>query len=154
MTSALLARKYTLDDGSTWTASELSKKLNLTTTACRYRLDQSNKVEWVMRIQHKPMGRKKKHTCRKFTLSDGCVLSAEECAKKYNICTSTMYARLQRGIRDVDTLGKIPTKGRQSNIHAGYVPMAKQPNIIKKSIMKRNAFHPMSKLLLAMRSVA
>jgi len=141
-------KQYTLTDGSTWTALELSKKLNLTTTACRYRLDQSNKVEWVMRVQHKAMGRKKKHTCRKFTLSDGCVLSAEECAKKYNICTSTMYARLQRNIRDVDILAKLPTKGRQSNIHAGYMPIEKQPNIIKKSIMKRNAYDPMSRLFM------
>jgi len=143
-------KEYTLNDGSIWTAPMLARKLRITNTGARYRLDQSDKVDWVMRRQFKAMGRKKKHTCRKFTLSDNSSLSAEECAIKWNINLSTMYARLLRGIRDTKQLSKKPTQGRQHVSHVGYTPIDKQPKLVKEAIMQRNAYDPMSKLFLTM----
>ena len=49
------SKVYTLTDGSKWTARQLADKLDLTTTACRYRLDQSLDVDFVMRERHKTM---------------------------------------------------------------------------------------------------
>jgi len=155
MTTVALAKRYRLSDGSTFTAKELSDKLGLTQTAARYRLDQSNDVGWVMREHFKVLGRKKAHTCKKFTLSDGSTdNSAESLARKYNINQSTMYARLSRGIRDVHILAQAPTAGRQrgskNEYTGGYIPINKQPKAVRADILKRNAYDPMSKLFLTM----
>ena len=140
-------REYTLSDGSVWTANKLSKRLNLTPTACRYRLDQSNDYAWVMRSIHTNKAKKKKHTCKHFTLSDGSSMTAEQIAKRFDINTSTMYARLLRGIRDVDKLAKKPTQGRKGE-PSGYVCLENQPKVIKDSMLERNFYNEMSRLFL------
>jgi len=60
------SKVYTLSDGSKWTARQLADKLDLTTTACRYRLDQSLDVDFVMRERHKTLGKKPNYVCRTF----------------------------------------------------------------------------------------
>ena len=154
MTTRELAKEYTLSDESVWTAVELGKHLGLTATAARYRLNQSSNVKWVMRKHFKVLGRKKAHTCKKFELSDGSSMSVENMAKKYNINLATMYARLSRGIRDVDILSKKPTQGRRyGDEHTGYQKIGDRPKSILKIIQQRNAYDPLSKLFLMMKGV-
>jgi hypothetical protein len=139
-------KEYTLSDGSVWTANKLANRLKLTPTACRYRLDQSNDRDLVMRSIHKNKA-KKKYTCKQFELSDGSSMSAEEIAKRFDINTSTMYARLLRGIRDVDELAKKPTQGIKGK-PSGYVRLENQPKAIKDYMLQRNYFDEMSRLFL------
>ena len=146
-------KQWTLSDGSVWTATSLSEVLNLTPTACRYRMDKSTDYDTVMREQSTPVGRKKKHTCKHFVITKdglpfGEPLSAEEIAVKYDINSSTMYARLLRNIRDVVELSKRPTQGRQRNDVSGYTRLKDQPKSVKASVMERNFFDPMSRLFL------
>ena len=143
---SIKAKEYTLSDGSVWTANKLAKRLNLTETACRYRLENSSDYDWVMRFTNirKP---KRKYVCKKFTLSDGTLMGAEEIAKRFDINTSTMYARLLRGIRDVDKLAKKPTKGKRTD-QSGYIRIENQPKAVKDFILERNYFDPMSRLFL------
>jgi hypothetical protein len=146
-------KQWTLSDGSVWTAASLSKVLNLTTTACRYRMEKSTDYDTVMRKQSTPVGRKRKHTCKLFVITKdgkpfGEPLSAEEIAIKYDINPSTMYARLLRNIRDVNELSKRPTKGRQRNADIGYTRLKDQPKSVKASVMERNFFDPMGRLFL------
>jgi len=79
------SKVYTLSDSSKWTARQLADKLDLTTTACRYRLDQSLDVDFVMRERHKTLGKKPNYVCRTFKLSDGSEMSSKQIAIKLNI---------------------------------------------------------------------
>jgi len=142
------AKRFTLSDGSTYTAQELADKIGLTATACRYRMTNSLKVEDVFRENHHPVTRKK-HKCKTFTLSDDSVMTAEAIAKRFDVNVSTMYARLLRGQRDVLDLCKKPAQGRQRNC-SGYTPVNKQPKAVKEYLMERNSFHPMSRLFMTM----
>jgi len=118
------AKVYTLTDGSKWTARQLADKLGLTTTACRYRLDQSLKVDFVMRKRHKTVG------------------------KKPNVNQSTMYARLSRGMRDITELAKKPSQGCRRT-HTGYSP-PKLSKAVEIDIKTRNAYCPISRLFMTM----
>ena len=143
---SIKAKEYTLSDGSVWDANKLAERLNLTPTACRYRLENSSDYDWIMRstTTRKP---KRKYVCKKFTLSDGTSMGAEDIAKRFDVNKSTMYARLLRGIRDVDELAKKPTKGRKGE-PSGYVRLENQPKAVKDFILERNYFDPMSRLFL------
>ena len=141
--------RYTLTDGSIWTAVELGEHLGLTATAARYRLNQSDNVTWVMRKHFVAKGRKKAHTCKKFTLDDGSTMSAEGHAKKYNVNLSTIYARLGRGIRDVASLSRKPTQGRRANV-TGYTDIQSQPMVVREMVLERNYYDPLSRLFLKM----
>jgi predicted transcriptional regulator len=144
------AKVYTLSDGSKWTARQLADKLDLTTTACRYRLDQSLEVDFVMRERHKTWGKKPnvQYTSKKFELSDGSKLTAKQVAIRLNINQSTMYARLQKGMRDITELAKKPSQGRRRK-HTGYSP-PKLSKAVEIDIKTRNAYCPISRLFLKM----
>ncbi len=139
---------YTLSDGSKWSAKSLAQKLDLTTTACRYRLDQSLDVDFVMRKRHKTMGKKTNCVCRTFKLSDGSEMSSKQIAKKLNINQSTMYARLQKGMRDITELAKKPSQGCRRK-HVGYSP-PKLSKAVEIDIKTRNAYCPISRLFMTM----
>jgi len=143
------SKVYTLSDGSKWTARQLADKLDLTTTACRYRLDQSLDVDFVMRERHKTLGKKPNYVCRTFKLSDGSEMSSKQIAIKLNINQSTIYARLSRGIRDIGELAKAPVQGKKNNSNSGYSAPTLSRSV-KEDIKKRNAYCPMSALLLKM----
>ncbi len=145
-----VSKEFTLSDGSVWTARQLAFEIGLTQTACRYRLCKSSNVDEVMRSKyslkskpHKPI------KCKQFELSDGSIMTADECSLKWSIHKSTMYARLMRNITDVDLLSQKPknTANRNSN---GYVEMTFQPKAVKSLIKERNYFDPMSRLFLKM----
>jgi hypothetical protein len=89
------ARVYVLSDGSSWKARQLADKLDLTTTACRYRLDQSHDIKRVMREHHKPSGRKRGSGSKTYELSDGSVMSATAIAKSMNIHPSTIQGLVE-----------------------------------------------------------
>ncbi len=144
------AKVYTLTDGSKWTARQLADKLGLTTTACRYRLDQSLKVDFVMRKRHKTVGKKPnvKYTGKTFKLSDGSEMSSKQIAKKLDINQSTMYARLAKGVRDIAELAKKPSQGYRRT-HTGYSP-PKLSKAVEIDIKTRNAYCPISRLFMTM----
>jgi hypothetical protein len=144
-------RVYILSDGSQWTARQLADKLDLTTTACRYRLDQSHDIKHVMRENHKPSGRKRGSGCKTYELSDGSVMSATAIAKSMNIHPSTIHARLSRGIRDVHKLSKLPTKGSHKDSKGYYAPHLSKT--VVDDIKKRNAYCPMSRLFMKMKQI-
>lgn len=143
-----VAKRFTLSDGSTWTARELSEKIGLTTTACRYRMETSLDVEEVFRDNHHPITRRR-YKCKTFELSDGTVMTAVEIAQRFNVNQSTNYARLLKGERDVLELCKRPTKGKQKHSN-GYVNLSQQPKAVKQTIMERNFYDPMSRLFMKM----
>lgn len=149
MGTAATAVKYTLKDGSVWTAVQLGEHLNLTATAARYRLNHSDNVKWVMRKQFQGGGRKKAHVCKKFNLDDGTALTAFECAKRFNVNISTMYARLSRGNRDVFRLSKKATQGSRSDL--GFVDVLSESMEVVNMIKERNSIHPMGRLFLMMK---
>jgi hypothetical protein len=143
-----LSKEYTLSDGSVWTAPALAFEIGITQTACRYRLEQTNDVEVIMRSKYnKKKLDNKPYKCKQFTLSDGSIASAELISERMNINKSTMYARLLRGERDVAVLAKKPTQGKQKN-SKGYTKIAYQPKAVKENIMSRNAYDPLSRLFL------
>lgn len=144
-------RVYILSDGSQWTARQLADKLDLTTTACRYRLDQSHDIKRVMREHHKPSGRKRGSGSKTYELSDGSVMSATAIAKSMNIHPSTIHARLSRGIRDVLELSKLPTKGSHKDSKGYYAPHLSKT--VVDDIKKRNAYCPMSRLFMKMKQI-
>jgi len=143
------AKTFTLSDGSTWTAAELGKKLGLTATACRYRLDQSNDVAIVTRESHTPIGHTKDKSARTFVLSDGTEMTANGVARRFNLNQSTAYARLVKGQRDVMELCKRPCENQQGNSKE-YTPKDMRPKAVKDYLMERNFFHPMSRLFMTM----
>jgi len=150
MPTAKQSKQYELSDGSLWTANELGEHLNLTSTAARYRLNQTSDAEVVLRERHiNTVRKKKKYKCRTFKLSDDTVLNAEQISKRFDVNTSTMYARLLRGIRDINVLGKKPTQGRQP-MGGGYMNSERQSKTVKADVLTRNAYDPMSKLFLKM----
>lgn len=139
-------KQYELSDGSLWTAKELGEHLNLTSTAARYRLNQSSDAEIVLRGRHiNSVRRKKKYKQRTFKLSNGEVLNAEDIGNRFGVNISTMYGRLLRGIRDIEELAKKPT---QLSV---CIDRERHPKTVKEFAMKRNAYDPMSRLFLKMR---
>ncbi len=76
-------------------------------------------------------------------------MTADECALKWDIHKSTMYARLMRGVADVDLLSQKPKNTANRN-SKGYVGMPFQPKAAKSLIKERNYFDPMSRLFLKM----
>ena len=88
------------------------------------------------------------YRCKKFKLSDGSELDARSCAKRFDINISTMYARLLRGIRDVDKLGEKSRTKNSTDATMGYVPFEKQTESVKKMQKRRNFYDPLSRLLL------
>ena len=150
---ATISKEFTLSDGSVWTARQLSFELGITQTACRYRLCKSNDVAVVMRPKYVLNAKAKAHKpyqCKQFLLSDGSKLTAEECAIKWDINKSTMYARLtQRRVRDVKLLSQPPKNTANKSSH-GYVKTVFQPKEVRDVIQERNYFDPMSRLFLKM----
>ena len=147
-----IAQEYHLSDGSIWTARQLAFELGITQTACRYRLCKSNDVAVVMRPKYVLNAKAKPHKpyqCKQFLLSDGSKMTAEECAIKWDVNKSTMYARLLRGIRDIEVLSQKP-KSTVNKLSNGYVKMSFQPKAVRNVIKERNYFDPMSRLFLKM----
>ena len=147
-----IAQEYHLSDGSIWTARQLAFELGITQTACRYRLCKSNDVAVVMRPKYVLNAKAKPHKpyqCKQFLLSDGSKMTAEECAIKWDINKSTMYARLLRGIREIEVLSQKP-KSTVNKLSNGYVKMSFQPKAVRNVIKERNFFDPMSRLFLKM----
>ena len=150
---AIKPKEFTLSDGSVWPAPALAFEIGITQTACRYRLEQTNDVEVIMRSKYNPKKlNNKPYKCKKFTLSDGTIMSAEEVAIKYNINKSTMYARLLRGVRDIDILSRKPKPTLKGAV-SGYVKLAYQPKEIKDVIMDRNFFNPLDHLWLKQKNI-
>ena len=145
-----LSKEFTLSDGSVWTARQLAFELGITQTACRCRLSKSNDVAVVMRPKY-VLNEKapKAYKCKEFELSDGSKMTAEECAIKWDVNKSTMYARLLRGIRDIEVLSQKP-KSTVNKLSKGYVKMSFQPKAVRNVIKERNYFDPMSRLFLKM----
>jgi hypothetical protein len=149
---ATIPREYTLSNGSVWTARQLAFELGITQTACRCRLNKSNDVAVVMRPKYVLNAKAKPHKpyqCKQFLLSDGSKMTAEECAIKWNINKSTMYARLLRGNREIEVLSQKP-KNTVNKLSKGYVKMSFQPKAVRNVIQERNYFDPMSRLFLKM----
>jgi DNA-binding Lrp family transcriptional regulator len=149
---ATISKEFTLSDGSVWTARQLAFELGITQTACRYRLNKSNDVAVVMRPKYVLNAKAKPHKpyqCKQFLLSDGSKMTAEECAIKWDINKSTMYARLLRGIREIEVLSQKP-KSTVNKLSNGYVKMSFQPKAVRNVIQERNYFDPMSRLFLKM----
>ena len=149
---ATISKEFTLSDGSVWTARQLAFELGITQTACRYRLCKSNDVAVVMRPKYVLNAKAKPHKpyqCKQFLLSDGSKMTAEECAIKWDINKSTMYARLLRGIREIEVLSQKP-KSTVNKLSNGYVKMSFQPKAVRNVIKERNYFDPMSRLFLKM----
>ena len=149
---ATISKEFTLSDGSVWTARQLAFELGITQTACRYRLCKSNDVAVVMRPKYVLNAKAKPHKpyqCKQFLLSDGSKMTAEECAIKWDINKSTMYARLLRGIREIEVLSQKP-KSTVNKLSNGYVKMSFQPKAVRNVIQERNYFDPMSRLFLKM----
>ncbi len=145
-----ISEEYQLSDGSWWTARQLAFELGLTQTACRYRLRISSDVAEVMRSKYSLKSKPNEPVkCKRFELSDGSVMTADECALKWDIHKSTMYARLMRGVADVDLLSQKPKNTANRN-SKGYVGMPFQPKAAKSLIKERNYFDPMSRLFLKM----
>ena len=146
-----IAQEYHLSDGSIWTARQLAFELGITQTACRCRLIKSNDVAVVMRAKYSLKSKPNKpYECKKFELSDGSIMTAEECAIRWNINKSTMYARLtQRRVRDVKLLSQPPKNTANKSSH-GYVKTVFQPKEVRDVIKERNYFDPMSRLFLKM----
>ena len=147
-----IAQEYHLSDGSIWTARQLAFELGITQTACRYRLCKSNDVAVVMRAKYVLNAKAQRHKpyqCKQFLLSDGSKMTAEECAIKWDINKSTMYARLLRGIREIEVLSQKP-KSTVNKLSNGYVKMSFQPKAVRNVIQERNYFDPMSRLFLKM----
>ena len=146
------SKEFVLSDNSVWTARQLSFELGITQTACRYRLCKSNDVAVVMRPKYVLNAKAKPHKpyqCKQFLLSDGSKMTAEECAIKWDINKSTMYARLLRGIREIEVLSQKP-KSTVNKLSNGYVKMSFQPKAVRNVIKERNYFDPMSRLFLKM----
>ena len=149
---ATISKEFVLSDNSVWTARQLSFELGITQTACRYRLCKSNDVAVVMRPKYVLNAKAKPHKpyqCKQFLLSDGSKMTAEECAIKWDINKSTMYARLLRGIREIEVLSQKP-KSTVNKLSNGYVKMSFQPKAVRNVIQERNYFDPMSRLFLKM----
>ena len=149
---ATISKEFVLSDNSVWTARQLSFELGITQTACRYRLCKSNDVAVVMRPKYVLNAKAKPHKpyqCKQFLLSDGSKMTAEECAIKWDINKSTMYARLLRGIREIEVLSQKP-KSTVNKLSNGYVKMSFQPKAVRNVIKERNYFDPMSSLFLKM----
>jgi hypothetical protein len=140
-------KKFTLSDGSVWSAQKLAEHMNMSQAAARARLKAHTDIDIVCRALNKQGLRLK---CRKFTLSDGSVMDSTDCARRFNINASTMYARLSRGLRDVDVLSKKPSKVCKSGYSSGYVPIERQPKIIKEAIKQRPFFNPLSHIWMKM----
>ena len=140
-------KKFTLSDGSVWSAQKLAEHMNMSQAAARARLNANTDVDIVCRALNKQGLRLK---CRKFTLSDGSVMDSTDIARRFDINASTMYARLSRGWRDVDVLSKKPSKGCKSGYSSGYVPLERQPKIIKEAIKERPFFNPLSHIWMKM----
>jgi hypothetical protein len=85
-----------------------------------------------------------------FELSDGSILSAQDCAKRFNINITTMYARLSRGNRDVSKLAE-RFNGMKPYSDNGYIGKDKAPKTVRQATALRNAYDPMSKLFLKMK---
>ena len=145
--TAKQSRQYILSDGSSWNATELGEHLNLTSTAARYRLNQTSDAEVVLRERHINTVRKKKvYKCKTFKLSDDTVLNAEQISKRFKINTSTIYARLLRGITDIDVLSKKPLPSNKPSPKS----VETHSKSVRADILTRNAYDPMSKLFLKM----
>mgnify|MGYP002639336989 CR=1 FL=1 len=145
-----LSKEFTLSDGSVWTARQLAFELGITQTACRYRLCKSNDVAVVMRPKYVLNAKAPKaYKCKEFELSDGSKMTAQEIAKKYDINTSTIYARLLRNIKDINVLSQKP-RNTANKSSKGYVKMSFQPKAVRNVIKERNYFDPMSRLFLKM----
>ena len=145
-----LSKEFTLSDGSVWTARQLAFELGITQTACRYRLCKSNDVAVVMRPKYVLNAKAPKaYECKEFELSDGSKMTAQEIAKKYDINTSTIYARLLRNIKDINVLSQKP-RNTANKSSKGYVKMSFQPKAVRNVIKERNYFDPMSRLFLKM----
>ena len=134
MTLATNAHVYVLDTGETFTARQLGEKLNMTTTSARYRLNQSNISNWVLRGRNVAV---KQYKRTMFTLDNGVIGSASELSELYNINQATMYARLLKGIRDVKSISRRPQKGSQSKGDLGYVKIENQAKSIKADMKTR-----------------
>jgi len=122
-------KKYTLDDGTVWTAMTLGAELKMCHSAARYRLETSNKPEVVLR--KKEASRHYAYSSRLYKLSDGTKLSARQIAERFNINHSTMNARLAKGITNVDKLAKKPGQGKRSEGINGYIPIESQAREVK-----------------------
>ena len=83
-----------------------------------------------------------------YTLTDGSKWTARQVAIKLDINQSTMYARLQKGMRDVKELAKKPSQGCRRT-HAGYSP-PKLSKAVEIDIKTRNAYCPISRLFMTM----
>jgi hypothetical protein len=139
-------KKFTLTDGSVWTASSLAKKLNMSSPACRQRLLVSDDPKYVMRTVQE--AKRKRYKCKRYTLSDGTTAEPNEIAERFDINPSTMYARLGRGERDISILSQQPTRGRHPEFRGGFVRREKPPKEVSAFIETRNFYHPMSRLFL------
>jgi hypothetical protein len=139
-------KEYTLTDGSVWTARSLAKKLNMSSPACRQRLLASDDPKYVMRTVAE--AKRKRYKCKRYTLSDGTTADPNEIAKRFDICPSTMYARLGRGERDIAILSRQPTQGRHPEYKGGFVRRKKPPKEVSALIETRNFYDPMSRLFL------
>ena len=140
-------KEFVLSDNSVWTANTLAKKLNISSSTARQRLKTYSDVDIVMR-ECERLTSSRKHKSKTFELSDGSVLDARSCAERFDIHPSTMYARLSRGIKDVDKLGRKIPKQNGHDKQSGYLPFENQTRSVSEMVKKRNYFDPLSRLLL------
>jgi hypothetical protein len=122
-------KKYTLDDGTVWTAMTLGAELKMCHAAARYRLETSQTAEVVLR--KKETSRHSVYNSKQYELSDGTKLSARQISERFNINHSTMNARLAKGITDVEKLAKKPGQGKRPEGINGYVPIESQAREVK-----------------------
>jgi hypothetical protein len=131
-------REFKLSNGSVWTARQVGEYLNITPEGARYRLRQTNDVDFIFQKKNtksaKPVRRNK--ATKLFTVSDGSCLNARQLSMKYNIHQSTMYARLSKGIRDVKLLARKPEGGG-----SGYDSFKEQPKKLQKSMQDRMMYN-------------
>ena len=138
-------KQYKLTDGSVWDAQTLSDKLNCSKSCAGQRLRTNDDPKKIFA----PIGEalKIKYKKKSYELTkDGKVAftgSACDIAVKYSLCESTVYSRLRKGDRTVETVCKVPNNSMATNSKK-----AMPPRRVSEIIKGRNFFDPLSRLLL------
>mgnify|MGYP001573459089 FL=1 len=138
-------KQYRLRDGSVWDAQTLSDKLGCSKSCAGQRLrahDDPKKIFAPIGEALKIKYKKKSYELTK----DGKVAftgSACDIAVKYSLCESTVYSRLRKGDRTVETVCKKPNSSMATNTRTATPPIK-----VNALIKGRNFFDPLSRLLL------
>ena len=134
-------KKFKLSDGTIIDPRQLAEKIGCSVSAARSRLKVSKDPERVFRPIHKlPENEIGSNTLVR--LSNGVEMTPKELFLEGDVALETILARLRKGIRDPEELGKRKKKRRD---HGKKWRMTHE---LSKDLENRNCFNELSRLLL------